>query len=511
MHQGNFAHYQVLDILGTGGTAVVYRAVDQSLDRIVALKILHSKIDVGSREARRFEREAQIIQRLRHPQIIEIYDYGWFNGLGYLAMEYMPGGSLAQRFRQPTTLSLEESVDILVSIATALDYAHAQGVLHRDLKLDNILVSAGATLKLGDFGLARINEFARITTTGNIVGTPVYMSPEQVQGLRNVDVYSDIYSFAVIAYLLATGYFPFTDPSDLVVMQKHLAAIPPLPSNLNPRLPPGIDRVLLKGLAKNPTSRFQTAGALVQAFRDAISHHADTDIVVLTTQPTPLVSSEPVSLVTSPSATVRRTSEPNQASEPDDIGAAPRRWRLSSIFGIAGLAVLVVMAMFQVVREGMTSAAPTAAGIQIEIVESVSPSPWPIFTSTPSATSSTTRTETRTPSRTPSMTSSATRMGTRRPSRTPTRTAVASPSAIAARETMIRTTAAAIPSAVVPTFPVGTNGPPLSVPATSVPSTFEPPTDVPPSAAPSTDPPPTVPPPTDRSADRPAADRPACH
>ncbi|MBK8021523.1 MAG: serine/threonine protein kinase [Chloroflexi bacterium] len=500
MHQGHFAHYQLLDILGTGGTAVVYSAIDPLSDRIVALKILRSKLDEGSREARRFEREAQIIQRLRHPQIIEIYDFGWFSGLGYIAMEYLPGGNLAQRFRQPTTLGLDESVDILTSIATALDYAHAQGVLHRDLKLDNILVSADGTLKLGDFGLARINESARITTSGNIIGTPVYMSPEQVQGLRNVDVFSDIYSFAVIAYLLATGYFPFSDASELVVMQRHLTAVPPLPSNLNPRLPQKVDPVLLKGLAKDPTERFQSAGALVQAFRDALSRQVDTDIVVLTSQPTPILSPEQLRLVSSPPTGGQKTGtfelDETRKGEREDERATPRR-RLSSVFGVAGLAMLVVLTIFQLVRDGVATGVPTAAATQIEALETASASPSPTKTATASATSSATPTVTRTPSQTPSATGSATRTVTRTPPRTLTTTYSATQSATADQMTRTAASTAAVTSSrVAPTIAANTSVPPTSVPPTSVPPTAVPPTAVPPTAVPPTAVPPTPVPPT---------------
>ena len=340
MLHGDFGKYQIEEVIGVGGMSVVYRAVDTALNRTVAIKILNMQQAVDAQEARRFQREAQIVQKLRHPHIINLYEYGEIEDQPYLVMEYMPGGSLAQHFLKPVSVTLGESAGWLKAIASALDYAHANGVIHRDLKLENILIDEQGQLMLSDFGIARMIDATRLTESGQIFGTPLYMSPEQVRGVKDVDFRADIYSLSVIAYLLATGYFPFSGISSLAILNQHLGGTAPLPSNLNPRLPSQTDWVLYKGLSKLPQDRFASAGALAQAFEATVSSASAADIVILTAQPTPILA--PGSIFSEGRRIGSDTERNGKVVSPAPQSPPPRR-RLVFTGCLGGLVVFVLL------------------------------------------------------------------------------------------------------------------------------------------------------------------------
>ncbi len=282
--------YRIEDVVGSGGMAIVYYAIDEELNRPTALKVLHKHWATDLIALHRFKREAQIAQRLDHPNIIKIYEFDEIDETVFLAMEFVSGGSLAKRFQNPLTTTLEQSVAMLTAIGQGLDYAHAQGVIHRDLKLENILVGDDERLILSDFGIARMINSSRITDSGAVFGTPLYISPEQIQGAKNVDYRTDLYAFAVIAYLLTTGYHPFSGSTAQATAFQHLVEPPPLPSNVNPRLPQAFDAVLVKGLAKAPEDRYESAGALAAALTEAARLDPLVETVVLMRQPTPIVA-----------------------------------------------------------------------------------------------------------------------------------------------------------------------------------------------------------------------------
>src|SRR5579871_2497685 len=251
MNETRFGKYNLLGVVGSGGLATVYKATDEELKREVALKVLNSTWPSDSVVAQRFRRELEIAQRLHHPHIISIYEYGEVNERLYLAMEYMAKGSLSRHFAKPTSIRLSATAKIIQSVASALDYAHSQQVIHRDLKLENILIDANNRLVLSDFGIAYVPSSSRLTVTGDVFGTPLYIPPEQIIGTKAVDARADCYSLAVIAYLLSVGYFPFSSESSLETINRHLVSAPPVPSHLNPRLPNLLNIVLLRGLAKD--------------------------------------------------------------------------------------------------------------------------------------------------------------------------------------------------------------------------------------------------------------------
>jgi serine/threonine protein kinase len=266
----SFGRFQIQERLGAGGVAVVYKAIDTQTQETRAIKILNANWDEDSDMAKRFRREAEISARLSHPHIVAIKELGTVDGRTYAVMEYMKGGSLAQRFHDPARISFQATGKILRQIASALDYAHSRGVVHRDIKLENILLGErGASLS--DFGIARMTHAAKVTVTGSIVGTPLYIAPEQARAKGNVDYRADLYSLGVLTFLLVVGCFPFNGDDVLAIMGQHINNPAPIPSKINPDLSSSVDVVLLKAIAKNPDGRFKSAIEFVDALNGAMT------------------------------------------------------------------------------------------------------------------------------------------------------------------------------------------------------------------------------------------------
>lgn len=263
--------YQILGELGQGGMATVYRAYQPALEREVALKILPEFLLAEPGFKTRFHREAVAVARLQHPNILSVFDHGEHEGVTYIVSEYIEGGTLAARLGAP--IQLDYCVRMLRPIADALDYAHGEGVVHRDVKPSNILLDRRGVPILSDFGLARLAETRdseRLTQTGATVGTPTYMAPEQCAG-EEAGPPADIYALAVIAYEMITGRVPFTAPTPLGVMSAHQLKPPPSPRKMNPSLPAVVEEPMLAGLAKDPADRPATATDFVEALGLAVS------------------------------------------------------------------------------------------------------------------------------------------------------------------------------------------------------------------------------------------------
>lgn len=261
--------YEIIEKIGSGGMATVYKAYHPRVNRYVALKVLHQMFLNDKNFVERFEREAKIAGKLDHPNIIPIYDFDVSQQQPFLVMKYVEGQTLKQRMQQ-APLTLDEVQKVMRSICDALAYAHEQGVLHRDIKPSNIMISNDQTVYLTDFGLARMAHQGESTlSVDTMLGTPHYISPEQAQS-EPLDGRTDVYAVGIILYELMTGRLPFTGDSAFAIVHQQIFSAPPLPSQLNPDIQPAVEAVLLKVLSKNPDDRYPTTTALYQAFDEAL-------------------------------------------------------------------------------------------------------------------------------------------------------------------------------------------------------------------------------------------------
>jgi len=263
--------YRIISQIGRGGMATVYKAYQASIDRYVAIKVLPSQLAESKEFATRFHQEARIIASLEHPHILPVFDYGESDGVSYFVMRYMDAGTLKEKMIEGRPLPLSDIDRLFTQLAEALSYAHSRGIVHRDLKPANVLIDSHGNVFLTDFGIAKLLESAspRLTQTDAIMGTPAYISPEQAQG-HPVDQRSDIYSLGIILYEMVTGSVPFTAETPLAVLFKHISDPLPPPSLVKPDIPPVIEQVLLKALAKDPRDRFATAAEFVAAWERAL-------------------------------------------------------------------------------------------------------------------------------------------------------------------------------------------------------------------------------------------------
>jgi len=259
--------YVVGDLLGTGAFAEVYAARHEALDRDVAIKVLNPRFNNDPTFALRFLREARVSARLTHQNIIRVYDFDQTGKVAYLVMELAPGGTLSDRIREFATLG--EAIEALGPVFDSVEFAHTHGVVHRDIKPDNVLISARLDPLLSDFGIARIrSETFDAEDDGVIVGTPYYMAPEQVEG-KDVDARTDIYALGILVFRLLAGRFPFRGSNvDSVLYQQLMVALPRLDEAV-PSLPAAVDAAVRRATAKDRTERFASAAAFYAALRDA--------------------------------------------------------------------------------------------------------------------------------------------------------------------------------------------------------------------------------------------------
>ena len=281
-----FGHYQIVAPLGEGGMAAVYKAYQPAMERYVAIKVLPRHMSSSDEFVTRFRREARMLAQLQHPHILPVFDYGEADGYPYIVMPFVSSGTLAELLHKQR-LPLAQVRRILTQIGDALSYAHARGMIHRDIKPSNVLIDERGNCLLTDFGLARMAEAStKLTTSGAVMGTPAYMSPEQGAG-SNIDHRSDIYSLGIVLYEMVTGRVPYTAETPVAVVFKHIQD--PLPSvhKFNPNLPESVELILLKSLAKSPDDRYQTAEDFVRAIQTAIPDISLDDIVPVETYTVP--------------------------------------------------------------------------------------------------------------------------------------------------------------------------------------------------------------------------------
>jgi len=306
--------YRIETELGSGGMGVVYRAVDTLLGRPVALKRLHRHLMREQGLVARFQAEARAAARLDHPNVVAVHDVGELDGELYFTMQYVEGESLRAVIDRQGPLPLDQLLWLGGQLASALDYVHRHGVIHRDIKPENILLDASGNARITDFGIARAANHTRLTVAGTMMGTPEYMSPEQVKGAE-VDHRTDIYSLGVLLFEMGTGQVPFAGDTPFAVGMQHCEQAPPDPALLQPAYPPWLSTVVQRCLAKLPDQRFATAGEVASAL------HAQQPVMVpppqrVTPPPTAATVIEPVAGTPPPAAQASPTPPPVAQASP---------------------------------------------------------------------------------------------------------------------------------------------------------------------------------------------------
>jgi protein kinase-like protein len=321
--------YVIDSYLGRGGMGIVYRAFHPRLERWAAIKLL-PPIGSSAESRDRFEREARAVARLRHRHILSVFDYGEYAGQPYMVVEYMPNGALDRRMPK-SPLTATQALALLRPLGEALDYAHQQGVLHRDVKPANVFLDSELQPVLADFGLAKMLGEQSLTASGMISGTPTHISPEQTMG-KPLDAQSDLYSLAVIGYQLLTARLPFKGEGMMDLLYAHVHTDVPPPTSFNPALPAPVDAVMLRALAKNPHDRFASAADLMGTLEAAAAGRVEER------KPPPSVETAlAVPAVETPFA----PPSPGRVAPPEDDEPRPSRRRL---WATAALVVVLLVA-----------------------------------------------------------------------------------------------------------------------------------------------------------------------
>lgn len=335
----NVGPYRIISQLGQGGMATVYKAYHASLDRYVAIKVLHTAFKEDPTFTARFAREARVLAKLEHTNIVPIYDFAEHNGDPYLVMKYVEGDTLKARMSAPRgALPMDEVLKVVDAVGGGLSYAHKQGILHRDIKPSNVIITHDNQYFLSDFGLARIASAGESTLSQDtMLGTPNYISPEQAKGVRDLDARTDIYSFGVLLYEMVVGRVPFSGDTPFAIIHDHIYTPLPLPSKVNPNVSEEVERVLLKALAKDREDRFADASLLVSAFHQAMPQPASASMVMNTAAAAVGVAA--TAPVTSDAAATAASTV--QAAKPADQKPKSKTW----MWVAAGVGALVVLAI----------------------------------------------------------------------------------------------------------------------------------------------------------------------
>src|SRR6266704_2194169 len=259
--------YQLQDPIGRGGMATIYRARDLRMDRTVAVKVLREVYSTDPKFVRRFQVEAKAASALQHPNIVQVYDYGQTDGNYFIVMELVEGTDLRRYLRSRGVLAVDRAIIIAHDVALGLGAAHRRGIVHRDVKPQNVLVGRDGSIKLTDFGIASVYKdinAERLTTTGMTLGTVQYYAPEQAQG-EIVSPAADVYALGIVMYEMLTGRTPFDGDTPVAVAMQHIQDIPAPPSQFNPNIPPALEEIILRCLEKVPEMRLRDGSALARA------------------------------------------------------------------------------------------------------------------------------------------------------------------------------------------------------------------------------------------------------
>ena len=389
--------YEILECIGIGGMAVVYKSRDHRLNRLVAVKILKPELASDADFRRRFHDESQAVAMLSHINIVSVYDVSHSDGLDYIVMELVDGMTLKQYMqKRGTPLNWREAIHFITQILRALGHAHSRGIVHRDIKPQNILVLRDGSIKVADFGIARLASAAQATLTQEALGSVHYISPEQAKGSQ-VDGRSDLYSAGVVLYEMLTGRLPFEGETPVFVAIQHINSIPIPPRELNPDIPPRLEEIILKAMAPDPDQRYPSAEAMLadlKEFRknpEASAHH-DSDDMEEVEEPTMVVSLSDLSATDKASAgererrmksqgggqaRPRKPREPDYSDQEDEEDPPRRRGIPPIVFAVVAILLFVGGIIFFAVTlfsqdEGRTPeefAVPTLLGYTMEELE----------------------------------------------------------------------------------------------------------------------------------------------
>lgn len=480
----SLGRYHILEQLGEGGMATIFKAFDTRLEATVAIKVIRTENLPQSgveRARKRFEREAKALAQLNHPNIVKVTDYGEYGGRPYLVMPYLEGGTLKRLIQDRGALPWQEAVHLLLPISKALAYAHQHGMVHRDVKPSNVLITDSGEPMLSDFGVTKIIEDETtidLTGTSAAVGTPEYMAPEQATS-KSIDHRVDIYSLGIVFYEMVTGRKPYVADTPLAVLIKHARDPLPRPSQFLPGLPVKVERVLLKALSKVPEDRYQTMGeftvALEQCLAEVKVDQRKLKSALVSTKPArngivppqikKTMEHKEILLVTARRPTISTSLKPSRLnSEPGARGKSGRR--LDLISGVVVLAALLCLGAVLLL---------VFAARNKNILE-VFASPTVTFTSSP----------TRTLTPTVGLTNTPLATATEAPTTTPTSTALTESVSTTTTMPKPKSTATNKPNPI----PTDTNVPQPVPTATSVPPTL---TSTPVTPAPTATPVPPVP------------------
>lgn len=435
--------YKILRRLGRGGMAEVYLAHQENLGRDVAIKLMHAFLASEQDFLHRFKREARAMAAMNHPNIVGVYDFDVYGeSTYYLVMEYISGGTLkdklAELAEKGERLPLETAVQIGIEVASALEYAHQRSMIHRDVKPANIMLNDTGHAILTDFGIVKLvgGQSMAYTATGALIGTPAYMSPEQALG-KSGDARSDIYSLGTLLFQMITGYLPFDADTPLAIVMKHVNEPVPSPATFNPEIPPALQEIVLKAMAKNPEERYQTAGELEMALRHADLSGAGATVAPLaagsvhhTEVMGTAVAETPLTMPGKLGATLPGATLPDTAVSPTPASASKKRpyW----LFGLLGLLVIaaIVAGASGLFSGQQTTETPVQTAVAIANDAPTSPPTSEPQTTTPPAGTPDTNA---TIAAAISLTTEAGDPPTATPSTTPTPTATASPTTDATR------------------------------------------------------------------------------
>ncbi|WP_420642506.1 protein kinase domain-containing protein [Candidatus Leptofilum sp.] len=390
MTRKKYGRYQIESELGRGGMANVYLAHDPRFGRKVALKVMSRALQDDPTFRGRFEREARIIATLEHPAIVPVYDYGEVDGQPFLVMRYMPGGTLAERIiAQP--FSLATAVPIIQRLAGALDHAHQQGIIHRDLKPGNILFDQYENAFLTDFGIVKLAAGSSTDLTGSgVIGTPAYMSPEQIHGEQSLDGRSDIYTLGIILFEMLTGRKPYRADTPVKQMMAHVLNPIPYIREIKPELPDAFEQVMQRVLAKERNLRFATAEELTQAISQTLSGLSPPPVTessppdsksTAELEDAPTISMEPPASVAQAMPTI--VAERVVDLPPAEEALAPKRPFRWLGFGLLGV-LLVAAVLWGANRLGQADPTPTAERVELVLPTQIVPEPS--VTAVPAAT-----------------------------------------------------------------------------------------------------------------------------